>query len=116
MHIRKTLSPGKRGTKQLLAEYGERLVCVRYRYDESRRRRLKTIELIVEEAAWSLSAPQLASDRVVALRIGLPEAALRRQVKESGGLWDPQRRVWALRYDRVVALGLEQRIVGEAGS
>ena len=116
MHIRKTLSPGKRGTKKLLAEYGERLVCVHYRCDGPRRRRLKTVELIVEEAAWALPAPQPAGERVVALRIGLPEAALRSQVKRSGGLWDPQRRVWALRYDRVVALGLEQRIVGESGS
>ena len=91
------------------------MVGVRYRYDEQYGRRLKTVELIVEEAAWALPARQLADDRVVALRIAGPEAALRSQVKRSGGRWDPQRRVWALRYDRVVALGLKHRVVGEAG-
>ena len=36
MRARLILKPGQRGTKKLCAEYGERLVCVRYRYDEKR--------------------------------------------------------------------------------
>jgi len=31
--------------------------------------------------------------------------------KSAGGQWDAQQRVWKLRYDRVVALGLSKRIV-----
>jgi len=31
------------------AEYGDALVCVRYRYDEASRTRMKTIELVVEK-------------------------------------------------------------------
>jgi len=34
-------------------------------------------------------------------------------VQEAGGQWDPQRRLWELRYERVVALGLAGRIVKE---
>jgi len=45
------LRPGQRGTK-LLREYGDRLVCVRYRYDEQNARRLKTVELVVEAVPW----------------------------------------------------------------
>jgi hypothetical protein len=37
------LQPGNRGTRKLWAEYGQRLVCVRYRYDERLKRRLKTV-------------------------------------------------------------------------
>jgi hypothetical protein len=33
MRTRLHLKPGQKGTKQLLAQYGDRLVCVRYRYD-----------------------------------------------------------------------------------
>jgi hypothetical protein len=33
METRLSLAPGQNGTKKLLARYGERLVCVRYRYD-----------------------------------------------------------------------------------
>lgn len=43
MEIRLTLTPGQPGTKRLVEQYGERLVCVRYRYDQLRRRRDKTI-------------------------------------------------------------------------
>ena len=49
------LKPGQKGTKRLVEEYGQSLVCVRYRYDKVRRVRLKTIEIIVEEKAWPLA-------------------------------------------------------------
>ncbi|MEW6208252.1 MAG: GIY-YIG nuclease family protein [Acidobacteriota bacterium] len=52
MRIGLNLKPGKGGTKRLLAQYGERLVCVRYRYDEKREKRFKTVEIIVEESDW----------------------------------------------------------------
>ena len=50
MEIRLTLRPGMPGTKRLVARFGERLVCVRYLYDEARARRLKTVKLVIEEA------------------------------------------------------------------
>ena len=50
--VRLCLRPGQRGTKKLAKEYGDRLLCVRYRYDEERFRRLKTVELVVEETPW----------------------------------------------------------------
>jgi hypothetical protein len=33
-------------TRKLAKWYGDRLVCVRYRHDETRRRRIKAVELI----------------------------------------------------------------------
>lgn len=48
MRIRSTVQPGQPGAKKLLPQYGDRLVCVRYRYDEQRKKRFKTVELIVE--------------------------------------------------------------------
>jgi hypothetical protein len=32
-------------------------------------------------------------------------------VKTAGGRWNPARRLWELRYELVVALGLEDRII-----
>lgn len=52
METRLTLRPGMPGTKKLFACYGERLVCVRYLYDEARGRRLNTVELVIDEAPW----------------------------------------------------------------
>ena len=47
--VRLHLKPGQKGTKQLLAQYGDRLICVRYRYDAQRKKRFKTVELLVAE-------------------------------------------------------------------
>ncbi len=47
MDFRVALKPGQKGTRRLATRYGDRLVCVRYRYDKVKRKRYKTIELIV---------------------------------------------------------------------
>ena len=111
MRARLILKPGQRGTKKLCAEYGERLLCVRYRYDEERRKRLKTVELVVDEVDWEPREPKTRGDTIVALRVEWQEMELRYTVKTAGGRWNPARRLWELRYDRVVELGLEERIV-----
>jgi len=105
-----------KGTKQLLAQYGDRLICVRYRYDVRRKKRLKTVELLVAERDWEPPRPRFAHDQIVGLRIPFADVAVRARVKEAGGTWNPARRVWELRYDRAIALGLEDRIVLDAGA
>jgi hypothetical protein len=102
------LKPGQKGTRHLVEQYGDRLVCVRYRYDATRKKRLKTVELVVAESRWE---PRFAPDDIVALRIAFTDVAARQRVKQAGGTWNPDRTVWQLRYDRVVALGLRRRIV-----
>lgn len=49
---RLTLRPGQKGTKKLVQEYGDKLVAVRYLYDCDKGRRIKTIELVVEDIPW----------------------------------------------------------------
>lgn len=51
METRLHLKPGQNGTKRLVQKYGDRLVCVRYRYDEVSGQRHKTVELIEENGA-----------------------------------------------------------------
>jgi len=51
--VRLHLKPGQKGTEQLLAQYGDRLICVRYRYDAQRKKRFKTVELLVAECDWN---------------------------------------------------------------
>ena len=81
---------------------------MRYRYDASRKKRIKTVELVVAESDWE---PRFAPDEIVALRVAYPDVATRTRVKQAGGTWKSDRTVWQLRYDRVVALGLRRRIV-----
>ena len=111
MRTRLHLKPGQKGTKELLAQYGDRLVCVRYRYDTRRKKRFKTVELIVAERDWEPPAPRFTAETIVGMRIGFAEVDLRERVKQAGGKWNRSRKVWELRYDQVVALTLEAQIV-----
>jgi hypothetical protein len=107
MRTRVKLRPGQRGTKRWLAKYGDQLVCVRYRYDAQHRKRYTTVELIVAEAEWTPPPPAT----IVGVRVAWSEADLARTIKAAGGQWERQQRVWELRYDQVVALGLLDRLV-----
>jgi hypothetical protein len=108
MQARKTLRPGQDGTKSRLDKYGEQLLCVRYRYDEERHLRHTTVELVVETVPYHRPTP--AINRIVGVRVGLREVELQRQVKQAGGKWSRERRLWELGCEQAVALGLQGRI------
>jgi hypothetical protein len=121
MRTRLHLKPGQKDTKVLLEQYGDRLVCVRYRYDAQRKTRFKTVEFIVAQRDWNPPAPRFADDALVddalvAVRVGFAEVELRQRVKQAGGTWNPSRKAWELRYAHVVALKLQARIVEEEGA
>src|SRR5260370_42469406 len=89
MEIRLTLRPEMSGTKKLLARYGERLVCLRYRYDRATGRRVKTAELIVEDVAWAgrTRKPRRNDPDLVGVRIGWKEGEPPAAVTPAGGVW-----------------------------
>ena len=117
-----TLRPGQKGTKKLVGKYGDRLICVRHRHDPATGRRCTTVELIEEEAQAQFgdrhAANALAPSRptVLAVRVEYWESDLRAKVKAAGGIWRPRHKLWELRYDDVVALGLESRVVAPDAS
>lgn len=112
MQIKATMKPGQNGTKRFLREYGDQLICVRYRYDKHRQKRITTVELVVDEQDW-VPGVIFPRDRLVNVRIGYGEKELREKVKQSGGYWDAERKAWRLAFNRVLALGLERRIIDE---
>jgi hypothetical protein len=112
METRLTLRPGMPGTKKLQARFGAKLVCVRYLYDPENRRRLKTVELVVEEVEWK---PRERRRRrrpydLVGVSVGYDERTLRHAVKTAGGIWRPRQRLWELSWEAVRVLGLESRV------
>jgi hypothetical protein len=113
MQSRLKLKPGQKGTRKMVDQYGAQLFCVRYRYDEPSRKRIKTVELIVDEKPWQPKPRKTRPEEIVRLRIGYKEFALQSRIKEAGGKWNPADRVWELRFDLVRKLDLEARI--EAG-
>ena len=117
MTTRATLKPGQKGTKRLAEKYGDRLVCVRYKYDEEARKRFTTVELIEEESEWmsessvTASHEHSAASQRLPIRVEYWETDLREKVKSAGGIWRPRHKLWEMRYEDIVALGLENRVV-----
>jgi len=109
-------SRARRAGSSLLAQYGDRLICVRYRYDPQRNKRFKAVELLGAECDREPPRPRFAHDQIVWSRVAFADVAICDRVTQAGGTWDPVRRVWQVRYDRVVALGLTSRIVDEPAS
>ncbi len=114
MKTRARLKPGQKGTKKLLAQYGDRLVCVRYRYDEATRRRIKTVELIVDEAYWEPPPrPNFPPMTVVPVKINIDEPKLQDLARKAGARWDPKKKVWWVQFANIAGTRLEKRIAVE---
>lgn len=111
MEVRLTLKPGQRGTKKLVQKYGDRLICVRYRYDAASGRRYKTVELIEEAGEWVPSDGLRSWDRWVGVRVGWDERRVCKDIRIAGGIWDRRNQWWRLRYRLVRLLKLEDRMV-----
>lgn len=128
MHVLAIRRPGQRGTQKLVTHYGDRLVCVRYRYDAAAGKRYKTAEIIIDEAAWTPPPPHpdapkpvLKVDyiddldtrpehREVGVKVFFRENALRERVKAAGGRWSKTEKLWQMPYEMALSLGLEHRI------
>jgi hypothetical protein len=80
-------------------------------YDKERGKRLKTVELIIEEVDWRPRA-RLKPETMVGVRVRWGEAELAGRVRHAGGIWNRKTRLWELRYDRAVQLELRDRIEG----
>ena len=95
-----------------MEKYGARLVCVRCKYDERSWKRYTTVELIEEESDWApeTAVPnELGSQppaQPLAVRVEYWETGLHEKVKEAGGICRPRHKLWELRYEDVMALGL----------
>ena len=116
MIARLKLKPGQKGTKKLVEEYGDNLVCVRYRYDEKSSVRLKTVELVVERKPWTAPAPRFADTDLVPVYIGFSDTAPRAEAKAAKGRWDPEQKLWLIRYGKIKGTGLEKHIISDAFS
>src|SRR5512138_547847 len=103
------LKPGQKGTIRLVEQYGEALLCVRYRYDEIRRVRLKTVELIVEERPWQPPF-RFRDDDMAPVAVGFNETELRAKLRKARARWDPEAKVWMVPYRSIRGTELEARI------
>jgi len=110
MKTLKKLILGQPGTKKLFEEYGDKLFCVRYRYDSKHQRKIKTVEIIIEEGSWEPNSHKIPGNKLVHIQIDYKETYLRKLVKEAGGRWDGEKKLWEIPYKEVIQLGLKNRM------
>ena len=101
---------GAAGTKKLMRTYGDDLICVRYRYDDELRQRIKTVEIAVDRAKWEVRR-SVNPEELVCFRVAEGEDLLRRAVLLAGGRWEEASDLWRLRRREAAALGILPRIV-----
>ena len=116
MKVQQKLSTGMPGTKKYLERYGEKLLCVRYRYDEKTQEQVTTIECEVNRKLY----PKLNAEvqrklyshpsRHVLEKVEYHEEELRRKIKMNGGIWIKDKRMWKIPYHKVYELDIKNRI------
>ena len=111
MITRLKLKPGQKGTKALTEKYGEDFFCVRYRYDESSRTRIKTVEIIVERKQLPPSAKNQKDETLVPVQIAYGENELGKMARSAGGTWDADVKLWFIRYGSIKDTKLEKHII-----
>ena len=104
------LKPGQKGTRRLVEQFGDRLLCVRYRYDEIRQVKMKTVEIIVEERPCK--PPLRFRDQdIVGIMVPFSGKALRDRLKAAGGRWNPEEKLWRVPFGAIRGdAELEERI------
>ncbi len=102
------LKPGQKGTRRLQEKYGDALLCVRYRYDEVRGVKVKTVELIVEERP--IGKPRFRNDDVIPVSVRYDEVELRNMLRTFRARWDPRLKLWFVAYGLIRGTPLEARI------
>ena len=93
---------------RLQEKYGDALLCVRYRYDENREVKLKTVEIIVEEKP--LRIPRFKDGDVVPVAVTYDEMEFREQLRKMRAKWDPQVKLWFVPFRLIRGTPLESRI------
>jgi len=107
----KVLKAGQPGTQKYVRQFGEKLLCIRHKYEKMTQQKYITAEIIVESTKWYPNADNIPHNKIMDLNIEYKEKYLRKLVQESGGKWNPGKKVWQLAFHQVKALGLEDRIV-----
>jgi len=109
MKSRLNLKAGQDGTKKLVEKYGNALLYVRYRYDEVKGLRLRTVELIDEAVAWQPTL-RIRKEEMVPVNVLFSEKDLREKMKVLGGKWHPEEKSWFVPYGAIRGTEFEERI------
>ncbi len=105
------LKPGQKGTRRLVEQFGDKLLCVRYRYDEIRHVRMKIVEIVVNERPCKPPL-QYRDQDIVEVMVQFANKTLRDRLKTAGGRWNPEKGLWQVPFGYIRGdAELEERIL-----
>ncbi len=107
----KTLEAGQPGSLKEVNKFGDKLICVRYKYNPETNKKIKTVELIVENKTIANSKKRIPFNKKVFVKIEYYEKKLQKIVKSAGAVWHSSKKLWKIQYGDAYNLGLENRIV-----
>ena len=113
MKTKRTLLPGQPGTKKYIEKYGKDLICVRYKYDHKEKIKYTTVELVIDKSTIRQYRQRININKIMPLKVGYEEIYIRKLVKQAGGKWNKDKKLWELAYRDIKELGLENRMVFE---
>lgn len=91
VRVAKTYPPDQKGAKRFALRYGDDLVCVRHRLNETGTMRHTTVELRME------STPVVSRQRsTIALRFPPSDRQTRTVIMSCGAQWQPAQKYWLL--------------------
>ena len=115
MKVGMVLRPGQKGTQKLQKEFGDALVCVRYRFDDESNRRIKTVEIVVDESEMPKPADsdpaQEKGPHKVAVKIPIMREDLVSTLRRKRAEYDQETKEWRMPYTVAVRMGLRRYIV-----
>ena len=105
--VTKTMSPDQPGAIKLARQFGESLICVRYRCNAESTTRYTTVELLLHEAPIQRS---LDARKLVQVQMPWDDAQLRKKAADMGALWDCITKRWTMPLYAARMLGLTERL------
>jgi|CXWL01.1.fsa_nt_gi hypothetical protein len=103
--VGKTMQTDARGAIKLTRQFGETLICVRYRLSPDGSTRVTTVELEVDRVAV-----QRKANPAVSVKIYASETKLVTRAKEKGAWFNSKTRLWRMHQNDAFALGIADRV------
>ena len=70
----------------------------------------------MERKPWTAPAPSFVDTDLVPVHIGFSDTTSREIAKAAKGRWDPEQKLWFIRYGRIKGTALEKHIILDAFS
>ncbi len=83
----------------------------RYRIDKEREKKLTTAEIIVDEKDWNRNCDRIPLNKILHVKVNYGKVKIGSLIKNAGGKWNRELKLWELLYEDTLSLGFEDRIV-----